>query len=1287
MYSNDFLYSLVSLCRYIKTKLWSNPEYYGQELTNFLGNSCMPGIQDLDREPYPIGINTDKLCSLCGNDPTVPTDILCAPQSLANACEQINRTEDITCLIVKNSIDCVYLIENGNATMALISAEEAILASNFVNNITVLGEFRDPIGKRNTEIETIVIVNKEIKNFSLKGKRYCHPGFDTNLISPAILKEFEIKVLTENNVRACINGDTTLAESYINELSNFFGPSCRPGEWVVGNRSLDNALKSKYPQLLKLCDRAAYEENIYLPFLQSLNCVLNGDGDIGFTTIHALKSDSTRYENAVQNFALLCKNGTTVNITEECTWTRQPRSLLVVNIDYVENLSNDLRTWFSTSIYDNTIQLTSVTESVDEEINSRLLSDKQILPLKEILFPNPKFLIKIIPGPPATLKEYVKDFRDIPTSNSQLCKDSIKLCVLPHEGEKCKWLQQAALNYGVQPAINCVLHQDKTECISDIKAEKADIVVISDNMTYFANRRNLTILAFGEQQTKDMKRSVVIVNSTTIKSLDDLNNKRGCFSEYADRAFLAFISKLKQKIWPDSLYYGENLNNFLNESCMPGIQDESGHEPYSIGLNFEQLCSICVPSVDSIIRDTCKPDSTNDYYGNDGALNCLQHGESHFSVLTLEDGVILPVGTSILCQNGTLTTALPIDDNCALTVTIDDVIIGRKHDKKTKDIVLLLEELDQRFALQSRSPFKIFDMFRGNKDLIFRDITTGLEIASTTNNKHMKTQLQMFEDIPHLRSAIDNSKPDSGNNTLCTTPRFLTECQQINRTNDIQCIVLEDELSCIERVDGGGATFASVSAEGAFLGAGKINLLKLATFQLETESNPYDYQTAIVTNQNIPDGLSGLRNISYCHPGFDTTDVNLLLLIEFERQVLLENSIDICSNDTAPLVEKHIRAIHDFFGPSCRPGRWVQDTEFDTILTFRQNLTVQRSRQCATEMRWCTISDNEQRKCEAWSRAGLHNGIQPVLSCIQAQSRRECISFIDKNDADAVTIGADFGYFAKLAGLEAIAFPETEQEYLIHTLLIVRPTITRRESLRTRRGCFNRYGSAAWLSFINATKSIILNSNKCEYGELLNDALGSSCMPGAGSLNLPNLCSLCIANGTGEHTCATNSTNLYAGNQGALDCLRDVGDFAVITKTDGLVLPENVTVMCRNGTLAHNMGLDVDNNCYLTIITTDEIVTRRNDPKNLDIQLMLRESDRRFATDPRSPFKLFGTFDSIPNLLFRILLDFLKFFSYRIQLPVWICQIRKMCGLETIKLYSDISIVAKLVALQYRCLP
>lgn len=132
-----------------------------------------------------------------------------------------------------------------------------------------------------------------------------------------------------------------------------------------------------------------------------------------------------------------------------------------------------------------------------------------------------------------------------------------------------------------------------------------------------------------------------------------------------------------------------------------------------------------------------------------------------------------------MCQNGSLATTLPIDDNCAFSVTIDDVIIGRRNNKKAKDIVLLLEELDQRFALQSRSPFKIFDMFGESKDLIFKvicyryllkcyalinwfffkDITTGLEIAFTTNNKIMKTQLLMYEEIPHLREATSH-KPD-----------------------------------------------------------------------------------------------------------------------------------------------------------------------------------------------------------------------------------------------------------------------------------------------------------------------------------------------------------------------------------------------------------------------------------------------------------------------------------------------------------------------------------------------
>lgn len=100
-----------------------------------------------------------------------------------------------------------------------------------------------------------------------------------------------------------------------------------------------------------------------------------------------------------------------------------------------------------------------------------------------------------------------------------------------------------------------------------------------------------------------MKRSVLVVNTTLIKNLDDIKGKRGCFAEYGDRAFTSFILLMKNKIWPDSSFLGKKFNEFLNQSCMPGIEDEQGHEPQPIGLNFTWLCALCEGSYDS--------DSTN----------------------------------------------------------------------------------------------------------------------------------------------------------------------------------------------------------------------------------------------------------------------------------------------------------------------------------------------------------------------------------------------------------------------------------------------------------------------------------------------------------------------------------------------------------------------------------------------------------------------------------------------------------------------------------------------------
>lgn len=75
-----------------------------------------------------------------------------------------------------------------------------------------------------------------------------------------------------------------------------------------------------------------------------------------------------------------------------------------------------------------------------------------------------------------------------------------------------------------------------------------------------------------------------------------------------------------------------------------------------------------------------------------------------------------------MCKNGTLanTNTLAVDDDCVLSITIDDIIIGRKNDSAILDIILMLTEMEKRFALQSHTAFKIFDTFGDTKDLIFK---------------------------------------------------------------------------------------------------------------------------------------------------------------------------------------------------------------------------------------------------------------------------------------------------------------------------------------------------------------------------------------------------------------------------------------------------------------------------------------------------------------------------------------------------------------------------------------
>nr|XP_022919639.1 transferrin-like [Onthophagus taurus] len=315
------------------------------------------------------------------------------------------------------------------------------------------------------------------------------------------------------------------------------------------------------------------------------------------------------------------------------------------------------------------------------------------------------------------------------------------------------------------------------------------------------------------------------------------------------------------------------------------------------------------------------------------------------------------------------------------------------------------------------------------------------------------------------------------------------------------------------------------------------------------------------------------------------------------------------------------------------------------IKSFRDIPSPDDSIICKRKMRWCTTSDNEQTKCKWLSQASINYGIQPVVECVQKSSELECLKAISNNNesADLITTSADLGYAAKKYGLSAIAFPETYNNQEINTLLLVKNdrNIERLENLKGKKGCFPLYSGIAWLSFVEATRGIVLSNESCDYGKLLSDFLGDSCMPGAietnraihNTVDSEKMCKLCTE--TGKTCEASEATNLYFNTSGALRCLEEKGDFAVIVKDPSLVFPNNVQVMCKNGTFSTLDAFNVDEGCYLSTLTTSEVITRINDPLNKDIQLALLQYDEWFAAKTHTPFRLFDSFNNTKDLLFK----------------------------------------------------
>ncbi|XP_027134800.1 saxiphilin-like [Larimichthys crocea] len=240
----------------------------------------------------------------------------------------------------------------------------------------------------------------------------------------------------------------------------------------------------------------------------------------------------------------------------------------------------------------------------------------------------------------------------------------------------------------------------------------------------------------------------------------------------------------------------------------------------------------------------------------------------------------------------------------------------------------------------------------------------------------------------------------------------------------------------------------------------------------------------------------------------------------------------------------------------------------------------------AKKMRWCTVSDPEQRKCAELAKT-LVAVLPPAvvaayarLSCIRASSTTDCIDRIRGNRADIVTLDAGEVYSAvKQFGLVVVAKEIYSDGGCILSVAVVRNSTLDIRSLQGLRTC---HSGVRWTAGWSLPLGFLLSRNYLSWSKeqpLSQDVstfFSASCIPGAAAM-APPLCSLCQGHKSyirqKNYHCETSHSEPFYNNQGALRCLRSgAGDVAFV---DHLALEsfedsdrDEFRLLCTNGTQA-----------------------------------------------------------------------------------------------------------------------
>ncbi|KAM3876361.1 melanotransferrin [Diretmus argenteus] len=276
-----------------------------------------------------------------------------------------------------------------------------------------------------------------------------------------------------------------------------------------------------------------------------------------------------------------------------------------------------------------------------------------------------------------------------------------------------------------------------------------------------------------------------------------------------------------------------------------------------------------------------------------------------------------------------------------------------------------------------------------------------------------------------------------------------------------------------------------------------------------------------------------------------------------------------------------------------------------------------------SSIRWCTISEAEQTKCNAMSKAFSAVHIRPSLSCVDGANVEGCVQKLQRKEVDALSMYAkDIYALGKTASFKMGA-GESNTDGLGTTYYAV--AVVKKanlginiNNLAGKKSCHTGKGrTAGWNMPVGyLIDQGMISAMGCNIPQGVADFFNASCIPGAQN-DPPSLCQLCKGNGAGLHKCEMSTNEMYFAYEGAFRCLADdVGEVAFIKhttvpeNTDGkgpdwatALISSDYELLCQDGTRAPVTDWS---RCHLVRVPARGIIVR-NDITPSVVYTMLKD--------------------------------------------------------------------------------